>query len=211
MGPAWLERLVLELPDAVVVADADGHLVWANPAAQRIFGLAVADIVGRNALEFLPSGGPRAGRRLAGERPGQGRRLSHRAPGQDADGWKLVELIGANLVGKPPIDGLVWCLRDLTERRRWEVATNDIERFRSLVHNSASILMLLDRTGTVQSVSAAITRMLGHDQASLRDTPLEDLVVQPTARRLRSALAAALDDRARRGRPDHRRGRPAAP
>ena len=103
-------------------------------------------------------------------------------------GWKLVELIGANLVGKPPIDGLVWCFRDLTERRRWEVATNDIERFRSLVHNSASILLLLDRAGTVQSVSAAITRMLGHDQALVEGHPLEDLVVPAD----RPALQAAL-------------------
>ena len=97
------------------------------------------------------------------------------------------------MVGKPPIDGLVWCLRDLTERRRWEVATNDIERFRSLVHNSASILLLLDRAGTVQSVSAAITRMLGHDQALVEGHPLEDLVVQADRPGLGEALAAALD------------------
>ena len=46
MEPAWLEHLALELPDAVVVAGADGRLVWGNPAAERIFGLSNAEIVG---------------------------------------------------------------------------------------------------------------------------------------------------------------------
>jgi diguanylate cyclase (GGDEF)-like protein/PAS domain S-box-containing protein len=193
MEPAWLERLVLELPEAVVVADAHGNLIWANPAAERIFGLALSDIVGTNALELLHP----EDRELAltsldsvqGKDVGSPIELRVKTP----TGWRLVELIGANLVGKPPIDGLVWTVRDLTERRRWEVATNDIERFRSLVHNSASILLLLDRTGTVESVSAAITRMLGHDQALVEGHPLEDLVVQADRVALRTALASACD------------------
>ena len=193
MEPAWLEHLALELPDAVVVADADGNLVWGNPAAERLFGLANADIVGSNALQFLhPEDIELAAASLVsvrGKTVGSPIELRVKTP----TGWKLVELIGANLVGKAPIDGLVWCLRDLTERRRWEVATNDIERFRSLVHNSASILWLLDRSGTVQSVSAAVTRMLGHDQALVEGHPLEDLVVQADRSALQTALSAALD------------------
>src|SRR5579863_4803947 len=193
MEPAWLERLALELPDAVVVADGQGHLVWANPAAERLFGLEIADIVGVDALEFLhPEDLELAVASLESVKDktvGSPIELRVKTP----TGWKLVELIGANLVGTPPIDGLVWSLRDLTERRRWEVATNDIERFRSLVHNSASILLLLDRAGAVRSVSAAITRMLGHDQALVEGHPLEDLVVPADRPALRAALASALD------------------
>ncbi|HEY5024673.1 MAG TPA: EAL domain-containing protein [Acidimicrobiales bacterium] len=193
MEPAWLERVALELPDAVVVADGQGRLVWANPAAERLFGLDIADIVGFDALEFLhPEDLELAAASLESVRDksvGSPIELRVKTP----TGWKLVELIGANLVGRPPIDGLVWCLRDLTERRRWEVSSNDIERFRSLVHNSASILLLLDRAGIVQSVSAAITRMLGHDQALVEGHPLEDLVVQADRPALQAALAAALE------------------
>src|SRR5579863_1835129 len=195
MEPAWLERLALELPDAVVVADGQGHLVWANPAAERLFGLEIADIVGVDALEFLhPEDLELAVASLESVKDktvGSPIELRVKTP----TGWKLVELIGANLVGRPPIDGLVWCLRDLTERRRWEVATNDIERFRSLVHNSASILLLLDRRGEVESVSAAITRMLGHDQGLVEGHPLEDLVVPADRPAFQAALASALDDR----------------
>src|SRR5580704_3076825 len=193
MERGWLERLVLELPDAVVVADADGNLIWGNRAAERIFGVTTADIEGTNALDLLhPEDHELALTSLESVRDkevGSPIELRVRTP----TGWKLVELIGANLIGTPPIDGLVWCLRDLTERRRWEVATNDIEQFRSLVHNSASILLLLDRAGAVRSVSSAITRMLGHDQALVEGHPLEDLVVPADRPALRAALASALD------------------
>ncbi len=195
MESAWLERLVLEVPDAVVVADADGILVWANPAAERVFGMAATRSSASARSDFLhPEDLELAAASLESVRDkdvGSPIELRVKTP----TGWKLVELIGANLVGKPPIDGLVWCLRDLTERRRWEVATNDIERFRSLVHNSASILVLLDPDGIVLSVSAAITRMLGHDQALVEGKPLEDLVVAPD----RPALAAALGSAVRSG------------
>ena len=195
MGPGWLESLVLELPDAVVVADAYGTLRWANPAAERIFGVNFVDMAGTNALDLLhPEDREMALSSLESVRDkeiGSPIELRVKTP----TGWKLVELIGANLLGKAPVDGLVWSLRDLTERRRWEVATNDIEQFRSLVHNSASILMLLDRTGVVQSVSAAITRMLGHDQALVEGHPLEDLVVPAGRSTLRAALATALESR----------------
>ena len=161
MEPGWLERLVLELPDAVVVADADGNLIWGNPAAERIFGVTNAEISGTNALDLLhPEDRELALASLESIRDkdvGSPIELRVTTPA----GWKLVELIGAKLTGQASGDGLVWSLRDLTERRRWEVATNDVERFRSLVHNSASILMLLDRTGSVESVSAAITRDAG--------------------------------------------------
>ena len=53
MERGWLERLVLELPDAVVVADADGNVIWGNPAAERIFGVTTAEIEGTNALDLL--------------------------------------------------------------------------------------------------------------------------------------------------------------
>ncbi|HXQ60546.1 MAG TPA: EAL domain-containing protein [Acidimicrobiales bacterium] len=194
MEPEWLDRLVLELPDAVVVADGEGHLIWGNPAAERMFGVSSADIVGVSALDLLhPEDHELAVASLESVQ-GKERGSPIELRVKSANGWKLVELIGANVIGKPPIDGLVWSLRDLTDRRRWEVATNDIERFRSLVHNSATILLLLDRTGTVQSVSAAITRMLGHDQELVEGHLLDELVIDSDRADWRAALVTVFDD-----------------
>ena len=102
--------------------------------------------------------------------------LRVRAPG----GWKLVEVIGANLLDRPAVNGLVLCLRDLTERRRWEIASDEVGKFRSIVHNAASIIMLLDGAGRIESVSAAITRLLGHDQELVEGRPLVEFAAGTT-------------------------------
>jgi len=194
LEPAWLDRLVLELPDAVVVGDAQGNLIWGNPAAEQMFGVSHADIVGVNALDLLHPEDHELAIASLESVQGKQRGSPIELRVKSASGWKLVELIGTNVIGKPPIDGLVWSLRDLTDRRRWEVATNDTERFRSLVHNSASILLLLDGTGTVQSVSAAITRMLGHDQELVEGKLLDEFVIQSDHEVFRAALVTVLDD-----------------
>ena len=90
---------------------------------------------------------------------------------RSADGWRLVEMIGA-----PLGDNLVLSVRDLTERRRWEVAGDEVARFRSLMQNAASVTMLLTRDGIVESSSGGLTRILGLDQEWLEHRPLADAV-----------------------------------
>src|SRR4029077_21009145 len=86
------------------------------------------------------------------------------------DGWRLVEMIGA-----PLGDNVILSVRDLTERRRWEVAGNEVERFRSLMQNAASVTMLVSREGVVVSSSGGLTRLLGLDQELVEGRPLSDL------------------------------------
>ena len=52
-----------------------------------------------------------------------------------ASGWRLVELIGTPVPWLKS-DALLFTLRDLTERRRFELAHNQDARFHSMVQNS---------------------------------------------------------------------------
>ncbi len=155
-----LAILADRLPDAVVVVDDHAVVQWANQTAERLMGVPQAEWVGRSGLDLLhPDDIELAMLSMASVQDKQvGTPIELRIA--TAEGWTLVELVGA-----PLGDGLVlMTMRDLTQRRRWEVATDDNARFRSLVHNAASITMLVQADGTVQSVSAAITRQLGLDQ-----------------------------------------------
>ena len=89
-----------------------------------------------------------------------------------AGGWRLVELLGV-----PIGDGqIALSIRDLTERRRWEVAGDEVALFRSLVQNAATIVMFVRTDGTMASVSGAVTRMLELDQEVIWDRPLTEIV-----------------------------------
>ena len=195
-----LADVTQSLPDAVVVIDAVGGILWVNAAAERIFGRTGADAIGTNALDVVhPEDQALAGVALTSiQAKAVGTPIELRV--RAGEGWKLVEVVAANLLDQPAIGGLILCIRDLTERRRWEVANDEIGRFRTLVHNAASIIMLLEPTGEVASVSAAITRLLGHDQELVEGRPLADFVTEGD----RPALATALS-RAQTG-PEWRSG-----
>ena len=87
------------------------------------------------------------------------------------DGWRLTEVRGA-----PLGEDILVTLRDITERRRWQVAGDEVARFRALMQNGASITLLMDGAGDDSGVVGGRTRLLGHDQEVLEGQPLDCIV-----------------------------------
>jgi diguanylate cyclase (GGDEF)-like protein/PAS domain S-box-containing protein len=170
----WVQ-LLDALPDVVVVIDGQGLLQWANRAAERLFGASLADHLGASGLELVhPEDLEFVLLSLDS--------VQHKAVGtpievrlRTAGGWRLVELIGAPI---PWLDegAVLLSLRDLTERRRFELAHDHDARFRTLVQNAPMVTMLVSPDGVVESVSGALTRMLGHDPEHVEGRPLTELV-----------------------------------
>jgi diguanylate cyclase (GGDEF)-like protein/PAS domain S-box-containing protein len=181
---------LVRLPEAVVLTDGDGTIVWANPSAERIFGRRLEDWVGQCALDLIhPDDYQFALRSLSSILDKDvGTPIEMRV--KAASGWRLVELIGSTTqwLGEPVI---LNSIRDLTERRRYELARGHEARFRSLVHNAGSVMMLVTESGRIDSVSSVITRLLGHDPELLEGRLLSDIVEPSDHRALQDALAAA--------------------
>lgn len=176
-----------QLPDAIVVIDGSGHVARGNRAAERVTGRRVSDFVGSSALDLVhPDDLPLAAVSLSSvEGKEVGTPIELRVA-TDA-GWRLVEVVGA-----PLDDGhIALSMRDLTDRRRWEVAGGEVARFRSLVHHATALTMLLDADGVVTSVSGAITRQLGHDPELVCDHPLVRIVHPDDRILVRGAIVAA--------------------
>ncbi|MHB1486086.1 MAG: putative bifunctional diguanylate cyclase/phosphodiesterase [Acidimicrobiales bacterium] len=187
-------RLLDQLPDAVVVVDPELRVVWGNEAAAVLVGGSLDDWLGRSAaalvhpddLEFALTSVDTVQKKVVGT-PIELRLRTE-------SGWRLVEVLGAPLYG--PSDGsdpagaspVVMCIRDLTERRRWEIAGDETAMFRSLVQNGAALTMLVRADGIVHSASAALTRDLGQDPEQVEGCPLAWLVHPDD----RSALTAAI-------------------
>ncbi|HXX90318.1 MAG TPA: EAL domain-containing protein [Acidimicrobiales bacterium] len=189
-----LAALLAGLPDAVVVLDPDGAVCWANPAAERVFGVpfepgvtavSAIDVVHPGDLELVL----RSMTSVQGKAVGAPIEVRVRSR---HDGWRLVELVGTP-VGWPVAGCVLLSIRDVTERRRFEVARDEVARFRSLVHNAAAVTMLLSPDGRVESVSGALTRALGHDPELVEGRPLADMVVRADRGRVATALARAAE------------------
>ncbi|WP_276299879.1 PAS domain S-box protein [Halorussus lipolyticus] len=54
LGEGFFEELVARSSDAVITADADGRIVYANDEVERLLGYAPEDLHGREFVEFVP-------------------------------------------------------------------------------------------------------------------------------------------------------------
>ena len=190
-GQVWLDAL----PDPTFGLDADGTLGWANRAAADFFGWDRENWIGRAALDLIhPDDQSLAVLSLSS--------VQDKAVGTPIElrvstktGWRLVEVVGASHLGEPGIDSIVFTLRDLTERRRWELGHGDEALFRAIVQNAAALLMLLDPDHRVIAASGAVTRQLGIDPEAVVGRLLPELSCSPDRDALTVALGQASSER----------------
>ena len=180
----------LHLPDGIVIVDGAGSIVWGNASAERMFERTLDDWVGQSGLNLVhPDDHELVLRSLTsiqGKDVGTPIEIRINA----ASGWRLVEIVGTTVQWLRERVVLL-CLRDVTERRRFELARGHEARFRSLVHNAGSVIMLVTADGVIESVSGAITRLLGHDPELLEQRSLVDIVAEDDRGELVAALTAA--------------------
>jgi diguanylate cyclase (GGDEF)-like protein/PAS domain S-box-containing protein len=191
VGDRRLARLLNAFPEIVVVLDAMGNVLWANELAVELFGRPLESALGMSAIDLVhPDDLEIVLRSLETvQSKAVGSPLEIRA--KIGDDWRLIELIGTP-VSWFEKGAVLFSIRDLTDRRRFELARDDVARFRSLVHNATTIMMLLSPAGEVESVSGAMTRMLGHDPEAVERQPLANIVAPPDRPALRVALENAL-------------------
>jgi len=187
-----LTRLLDEFPDIVIILDANGCVLWGNATAEKMFGQTLEEAIGRSAVDFVHPDDLeivlRSFETIHDKDVGNPIEIRVNVSGH----WRLIETIGQ------PVnwfhDGAVlYSLRDLTNRRRFEVARDNVAQFRSLVHNSTTIMILVSPTGSIESVSGALTRLLGHDPEAVEGQHLKSIIAPEDHEALMDALESALE------------------
>jgi len=167
--------------DAIVSTDHAGRVLEFNPAAERIFGLNRADVLGRDMIELIIP--PRLrdqhrqglARHLAG---GDARILGRRfeTMAMRADGSELpIELTIARIsVQGPPV--FTGFIRDITDRKNAEHALRDAEaRLRTVVAESPIVVFALDRNGIYTVSSGKGLAALGRREGQVVGESIYDL------------------------------------
>jgi PAS domain S-box-containing protein len=140
--------LVQNASDIIIILEADGTIRYVSPAIARVLGLRTEDVVGKNAVAFVDPVDRKMARRIFAEakqelgiRPPVEFRLRHE------DGtWRHLEINRSNLLDDPAVGGIVFNLRDVTDRK---VAEEQLRRraFHDLLGGLQCRYLLL---GTVQ-------------------------------------------------------------
>lgn len=127
----FLERVIDSSVDAIISADTQGVVRLYNGAAERVFGYAPADVLGKmNVRDLYPPGGAREMMRLIrGEKPGgRGQLESYKTEVVGRDGQAIPVLVSAALImdqGSPI--GSVGVMTDLRDRIRMQASLDAAE------------------------------------------------------------------------------------
>jgi PAS domain S-box-containing protein len=158
--------------EAIVTMDERGRIVDFNPAAERMFGYALEDVVGESLAEILIPPELRERHRAGfmrflenGEPAILGKHLEVEA--LRADGERLPIELTVTKVQMPGTTLFTGFIRDLTERRTAEQQLREAEqRYRTLVENlpAATYIDLVDDVSTTLYVSPQIESIWGYTQ-----------------------------------------------
>jgi PAS domain S-box-containing protein len=194
--------------DCIVTIDHEGRITEFNPAAERTFGYASDEVLGKYMADVIipPSLREKHGKGFArylatGDARVLGRRIEMTAVRADGSEFPVeLSITRTPLDGPPSFTGF---LRDITEYKRNESAlraahaqvTRSEERWRSVFENSAIGVALTDLNGRFLAANPVYEQMLGYTEEELQNLTFLDITQEDDLEASRSLTEDLLSGR----------------
>jgi two-component system cell cycle sensor histidine kinase/response regulator CckA len=154
--------LIEHSSDAIALVDEAGTVLYANPAAARMLGLSITDVINSNIFRWVHDDDMLPFRENFAkglEKPGVPVKNPFRLRHHDGT-WRHIESVGVNRLDDPGIRGVIINYRDVTDSRRAEEALREGElRYRQLTEQATDIIYNCDLEGRFTFVNPTGTRL----------------------------------------------------
>lgn len=197
--PAFVAQVLDATPDAFLVVDPEGHIRWANPAAERMFGYPRDELVG-GSLERLIPARARAGHAAwvrdfasGGSARPMGRGLPLSAVCKD--GRELPVDVALSPLETTGGRFVLATVRDVSDRvAAAEAVVRSERRLRELLEHAPDAVVVVDREGRYTEVSPAASRLLGYAREELLGKTPADITAPIDASRVDDMRARLIAD-----------------
>jgi PAS domain S-box-containing protein len=177
---ARFRALFETMAQGVVYQDAEGKLISANPAAERILGLTLDQILGRTSVDARWKSTHEDGTDFHGEehpsmvalhtgKPVENVVMGIFNPIINERRWILINAIPEFRKGERTPYRAYTTFTDITEQKQAEKALQESEeRYRLLFENSKDAILLTSPEGGILAANPEACRMLGRSEAEIR-------------------------------------------
>jgi two-component system cell cycle sensor histidine kinase/response regulator CckA len=178
-GEERFRAMIESTNDAIALLAADGTIVYGSPSVRREGGIAVDDLVGRCAFDFIHPDDARAVKdsfdAVVAE-AGVTRVAEFRTRQRDGS-WLWTEGRATNLLHNPSVRAVVASYRDITERKGGEAALRESEeRYRLLFDASPLPILVYDlETRAILAANETAVRLYGYARDALLARTIDDL------------------------------------
>lgn len=171
--------------DLITVLNQDGVIRYKSPSVERILGYKAADLVGKNAFDYLhPDDRPRIVaiiRRMARE-VGRGESMELRFRHKNAS-WRVLEAVGRSSCDPTDAVRVVVNSRDITERHEAAEALRQSEaRTRAVIESSLDCVITMDQQGRIVEFNPASEKTFGYTKIEALGRPMVELIIPPHLR-----------------------------
>ena len=201
-----LRGLCDRMPGPVLLLDAAGLVIHANPALGAVLGMSPAALAGRELLALVHPDDAAAVREWLRAGGGDGAEAVLRVGHADGS-WRSLDALAAPLVPADAPARLIVEARDATERRRREEALRrSEERYTLAAHGADDAIWDWDLSADRIEYSPRWRAMVGADEEQVTDRPSEwfDRVHPEDVDGLKADIAAHLHGESTRFHNEHR-------
>ena len=187
--------VVQAMADPVIAVGPDTTLLWGNRAAEERYGAPLSTLLGTTVADLVhPDDMDTALLSLVSVLDKSVGTLVEIRVRDASGGFSWFEVRGRGWDAGPE-GSVVLTLREITDRRRWEISHGDTDMLGAILDHLPVIAMLVDADGTLTGANRALTRSLHIDLETARGRPVTDLVapdeVERVTRELRGAASVA--------------------